>query len=180
MSDMDAPNPAHAAGPAGPGVDTAALLEQLADVATPDAVAWFPPAPGWWIVAGLILLGLYFVVRFFARRRQRARYRKEARVLLEAIDQQWARDHDDHAYAIAAHQLVRRVAIHVSGRESVARLTGRDFIESVNALSVAAFSRRAGDMLSEASYRPSAEINVECLRTEVADWLSRLEGVRRA
>lgn len=173
---MDAPSPAIP----GSGIDAAALLEQLEDVAAPGAAPWFPPAPGWWVVAALVLVGLYFAVRFLADRRRQSLYRREASELLEALDQQWQRDHDDRAYAIAAHQLVRRVAIHVGGRDAVARLTGRRFIDYVNVLSNAALSRRAGEMLSEASYRRSADLDIDMLRTEVAAWLSRLDGARRA
>jgi hypothetical protein len=38
-------------------MDSEELLAQLADIHLPEAVSFWPPAPGWWILA-LILLGI--------------------------------------------------------------------------------------------------------------------------
>ena len=45
----------------------------LRDIHLPDAVAWWPPAFGWWIVAALVvLLGIALSVRTWQQRRHRA------------------------------------------------------------------------------------------------------------
>ncbi|MGB5468066.1 MAG: DUF4381 family protein, partial [Sedimenticolaceae bacterium] len=42
--------------------DTAIGLTGLRDYHLPDAVGWWPPAPGWWLLFGLLLvLGGLFV-----------------------------------------------------------------------------------------------------------------------
>ena len=44
---------------------------ELRDIHLPTEISWWPLAPGWWIVIGLILLGI--VISIFLYRRQQAR-----------------------------------------------------------------------------------------------------------
>lgn len=47
---------------------------QLRDIRGLDAVSWWPPAPGWWIGALLLLLtliGLFLLIRHFIRYRRK-------------------------------------------------------------------------------------------------------------
>lgn len=45
----------------------------LRDVHVPLSPSWWPPAPGWWIVAGVALLAALAVFVWLHRRRQRVR-----------------------------------------------------------------------------------------------------------
>jgi len=174
MNEMDVP--------AEPDPMTAALLEQLKDVALSDPAPWWPPAPGWWLVAAILLVVAALIVRVIVERRRRNRYRKEAATLLDELRTIWESDRDDHAYASGAHQLVRRAAIHVAGRDAISRLTGRAFVDHVNTLSMAPLSRETGSLLTEFSYRATSPdgLDLERIHAELEAWLSQLEGPHRA
>src|SRR5690606_21829206 len=43
-------------------------LSQLADIHLPDAVTIWPPAPGWWVLAALVLVAAAFLCRHQLRR----------------------------------------------------------------------------------------------------------------
>ncbi|MDD9890866.1 MAG: DUF4381 domain-containing protein, partial [Gammaproteobacteria bacterium] len=44
-------------------MDSEELLAQLADIHLPGEISYWPPAPGWWVLAALLLLGGYFLIR---------------------------------------------------------------------------------------------------------------------
>ena len=54
------------------------MLAQLAPLRTPSAITWWPPAPGWWLIAIVLLIVLTFVLRRLWRRRMRNHYRRIA------------------------------------------------------------------------------------------------------
>ena len=51
------------------------LLQKMRDIHYPGDPSWFPPAPGWWLVAALLIAALIWLYRRFYRyRRDRAPY----------------------------------------------------------------------------------------------------------
>lgn len=60
-------------------------LEQLRDIHLPEAVHWWPPAPGWWIVTTLVLALLIWLGRYLQRRYRHQYFRSESRELLKQI-----------------------------------------------------------------------------------------------
>ena len=170
-------------GPLQPTGQPTGLLEQLRDIRMPEAASWWPPAPGWWIVAALVVAGVFLVIRFLRRRSLEKQYRKEAHQLLDDLYASWQEDRDDRAFASRAHQLLRRIVIHHVGRDGVARITGRAFIDRANMLSTAMLSEQTSSLLTELSYRPDADAEVEFeidrVRREIEAWLERLERPRR-
>jgi hypothetical protein len=55
--------------------DVTAQLAQLRDIRLPDAISWWPPAPGWWIVAGVLLAGIACLAALEFRRRRSLKYK---------------------------------------------------------------------------------------------------------
>jgi len=53
-------------------------LAELRDLAQVEAIPFWPPAPGWWILASLIILAVVFGLRIWRKRYLRAAYRREA------------------------------------------------------------------------------------------------------
>jgi len=149
----------------------------------PEPASWWPPAPGWWIVAALVLAGVFLVFRFLRRRSREKRYRKEAHQLLDDLYTTWQKDKDDRAFASGAHQLLRRIVIHHAGRDGVAGITGGAFIDRANRLSTAVLSEQTSSLLTELSYRPDADaeakFEIDQARREIEAWLERLERPRR-
>jgi hypothetical protein len=170
--------------PAEPIAQPSELLAQLRDIRIPDTASWWPPAPGWWIAAALILTGLFLIFRSLRRRALEKRYQKDAHQLLDGLYANWREDRDDRAFASGAHQLLRRIVIHHLGRDGVARLTGRAFIDRANTLSAATLSAQTNSLLTDLSYRPTSDTeshsDIEQVRHEIEAWLDRLERPRRA
>jgi len=62
--------------------DVTAQLAQLRDIHLPDAISWWPLAPGWWVLAGVLLVGVACVAVFEFRRRRSLKYKA-----LQELDQ---------------------------------------------------------------------------------------------
>ncbi|MCH1447011.1 MAG: DUF4381 domain-containing protein [Luminiphilus sp.] len=54
------------------------LIQQLAPLRTPDPIGFWPLAPVWWVVIGLLVIALSFLCFQLLKRYQRDSYRREA------------------------------------------------------------------------------------------------------
>jgi len=60
-------------------------LDQLRDIHLPEAISWWPPAPGWWILALASCALLAWLLRSLYRRYQAKHYRRQALVQLQQL-----------------------------------------------------------------------------------------------
>ena len=61
-------------------------LSQLRDIHLPETGGLWPPAPGWWVLAILLIAVLAALVWLFIRRRQRNRWFRSARAELARLE----------------------------------------------------------------------------------------------
>ena len=107
-------------------MDSEELLAQLADIRLPEAVSWWPPAPGWWL-----LLTLIAVAVFFGAQRFRLARAKKLRLqgALNELKRSAAESRDPLTQLNAVNSVLRRVAlVHYSAAE-VAGLSGQSWAE---------------------------------------------------
>lgn len=61
-------------------------LSQLRDIHLPETGGFWPPAPGWWILAALFIAGLVALIWLILRRRKRNRWYRAARAELGRLE----------------------------------------------------------------------------------------------
>jgi len=117
-----------------------ASLDNLHDIIVPDAVGFFPPAPGWYIVALLFLsLLFHFGVRRY-KEYKKSEYKREA--LKELLIYKESSKED----VIALLSLAKRVGLAAFGRHKIAKLSDDswwDFMEQHSKVKVDAQLRVA-------------------------------------
>src|SRR5690606_10977785 len=88
--------------------DQAAMALPLRDIHLPPEPAFWPPAPGWWLLAAVLLGAGLVLGRHLLRWRARRRWRRAIEAELDAIAADRERDLAARATALSA--LLRRVA----------------------------------------------------------------------
>ncbi|MEN8155371.1 MAG: DUF4381 domain-containing protein [Bacteroidota bacterium] len=127
----------------------------------PDAVPFWPPAPGWYVLAGLLMLLLVFLAYRWVIHRRRNRYRVAALQQLNEIEQS-AGETPDQKALFSLSRLLKITALAVYPREKVASLTGEDWMEF---LAESSRGAKPGDvvesLLTRATLQPPGEVAIE-------------------
>ncbi len=116
-------------------------LSALRDIHLPDAVAFWPPAPGWWFVAAALLTAAGLAWIGWRRRRRGVRRQALRELELLAHDFQQRSRLDDLAAGLSI--LMRRVALLRFGAGQAAVLHGEPWIDFLVREAAFGTSRRA-------------------------------------
>ena len=144
---------------------------QLRDIHLPDPIGWWPPALGWWLLAGLliVLAVTVWLVRRYLRRRALPR---AARAELEQLRLGYAGDADAQALLAGVSTWLRRVALQYFPRAEVAGLTGEAWLIRLDAtLGGDDFRNGPGRVLHSGPYQTQPEVDAEALLTLCNRWL---------
>lgn len=156
------------------------LLDQLQDIHAP-AASWWPPAPGWWLLALALLLALGLLLRWQLRRAGRRRWVALAEAELLGLQVAFDAGQLDPRQAVASLSvLMRRAALAALGRERAARATDERWIAVIGEVGGGRFGRAAAELLLSAPYRREApsEEQVRDLFAQCGDWLRGARRVR--
>lgn len=162
------------------------LAERLRDIRDIDPVSPWPPGPGWWLLA-LILAILPFVIiryrphlffrRFFKQRLATPDWRKSGAKELRALRARIGTD-DPKQVASDLSELLRRVAMARCGREVCAGLSGNAWLQWLRDHDPNSFDwPNKGQLLASAPYAPTlppdASLNLEELIDAALNWSSQ-------
>lgn len=142
-------------------------LAALAPLRAPDAITWWPLAPGWWILIACACLMLALLAWLFWRRWSARAYRRQAQTLLEDLD----RTSTD--YFGDVNRILKAVALRSYGRRRVAQLSGGAWLAFLQ--STAQGGTPFPAELAEAPYRNPREQDAQgdVLYRAASDWLRR-------
>jgi len=105
-------------------------VEQLRDIHGLEPVSWWPLAPGWWIIVGVILLFLVFgisflIYRHFTKKEQSPDWRQVALAEWTTLTTEPFTPKERLTHL---NILLRRVAMQRYGRQTCAGLTGEPWL----------------------------------------------------
>jgi hypothetical protein len=143
----------------------------LRDIHLPGAVAWWPPAYGWWIVFGLVLAaGAFLAWRYRSHYRERAAMRGFKAV---ARDLAGGGAPSDCVQRIS--MILRRFAMSVAGSSPVAGLTGDAWLRFLDSRwRRDEFAAGIGRILIFGPYAPPDRVSagdVDALNELCMDWV---------
>jgi hypothetical protein len=153
-------------------------LSELADIHLPDAVGFWPPAPGWWVLAALALLALVLLyrkqlARAFLRRRLGAALR-ELDNALRAFKAAPERNAAGLQLLQTFNAVLKRVALVHYSDPAVPGLSGRAWLRFLDAqMHSADFTVGAGQVLGDGIYRPVFDADVDALHALCRRWVEQ-------
>jgi len=149
------------------------LLEQLRDIHSAPAVSWWPPAPGWWVLAILVL-----AVLFWVGRRLLARYRihQRRRQMLGWIDHLNATidpDKDPHAYLSTLNRVFKVVALRAFPTQQCAAMAGQEWAEFIGRNLNIKQSGEALSVLENGPYKPAPHFDPVDISDLARAWIKQ-------
>ncbi|MDX1403949.1 MAG: DUF4381 domain-containing protein [Woeseiaceae bacterium] len=126
----------------------------LRDLHLPEAIGWWPPAPGWWfLILVAVAVLVYYAVQAIRRWRHNA-LRRVALGELRRIRKQFAAGIDDITLAKQLSELLRRTMLAYVPRQEVAGLTGERWLHWLDeGLDEKLFTAGAGKAVESLPYR---------------------------
>ena len=165
--------------------DEAATTLPLRDIHLPPDPSFWPPAPGWWLLAALLLGAGLLLARRLPRWRARRRLRRAIEAELDRIAAD--RESDPATRAAALSGLLRRAARLID--PAAVALSGEDWLAFLDRQwpparrGVASFRQEPARLLLELPYRPPGDrdarsADLPALIALAREWLGHaLRGV---
>lgn len=145
-------------------------LAQLRDIHPAEPISWWPPAPGWWLAAGVALAVAIGLIFFLQRRALANRYRKVALNTLSLLARQDMAPAPIVLDEISA--ILRRVAIQSYGRQRVAPLAGDAWLAFLDQTgNTSEFSSGAARVLGSERYRPAVKADIDQVLVIAKKWI---------
>jgi hypothetical protein len=148
----------------------------LRDIHLPTPPSWWPPAIGWWLLLGLLVV-VFALLWFLVRRFKQLRYRKQALLYLNELEQNV--DSTSHFVAELS-TLLRRSALCAFPDTDCASLSGSKWLEFLDQnLADTSFTTGVGRCLADGPYQPEVDIERKALIALCRRWLKKLPPAPR-
>ncbi len=146
----------------------------LRDIHLPEAVSWWPPAPGWWLlIVALVVLVLGFI--FLWRWIKHKPLRKLAAIEFNNIVANFGQQRDSRQLLGQLSTLLRRVLMNYLGRNSSAAVTGDDWIKQLNMLADKnCFNAEQEALLSRGQFQQELDFDSHALLNSCERWIKAL------
>jgi hypothetical protein len=165
-------------------MDSAELLAQLADIHLPPPVSFWPPAPGWWVLAFVVLALLIWLV---AKWLEAARQRKICAYALQELDDVYnvyleraagGATQADEARLLFVNQVnavLRRVALWHYPGSGIASLGGTQWVDFIRKKGESSpMSDEIAEAISRGRFQTRCEVDPEQLYRFAERWIANL------
>jgi hypothetical protein len=151
-------------------------LDALKDIYLPVEPHWWPPAPGWWITAALILAMLWWCGRhFWAYRAATRPIRAAQRMIDSLIAKEATATSNDATLANQCNEVLKRLLVVALGMRTLTNQSGETWLRTLDQLSMTtSFTQGAGSALGEDRFRPQFSANRRALLNCVKQLLNKV------
>jgi hypothetical protein len=151
--------------------DDTQLLQQLRDIHGAGEPGWWPPAPGWWLLALAFLLALALLLRMLLRQLAARRRRNAWLRELEALNWHQSPSEHPHEYLAGLNRLFRAVAVKAFPGTACARLQGEPWVDWIRELLPEMAESDGLGALSSGPYEPAPRFDAEKLNELARTWV---------
>lgn len=164
---------------------TQSPLDQLADIHLPNAVSWWPLAPGWWALLALVVIAVitFFVWRHKAKQNN---YRTQAQQQLDSIYANYQQTENAAAFLHDVSVLLRRTALTAYPNSFNASIKGQAWLAWLDRVCPIdkknpqpLFRSPCGEQLLTASYQKNPSVDAAALYSLCRYWLAQHRNYRQ-
>lgn len=160
-------------------------LAALPPLAAPAQVSWWPPAPGWWLLALFFCIALAWLLHAGSRLLRRRHLQRWIQGQLDALFERYKLSADRAAYLHEANLLLRRIWLaagpvgdnHDGRNDKLDAYTAcdQDWLALLDKLSSNAISGPAGMQLLQ-QYQPHPDADIDALDAAIRLWCKGLRS----
>ena len=165
-------------------MDSAELLEQLADIHLPGPVSFWPPAPGWWLLALLVIaLLVWLTIKALDARKQRQICAFALQELDKAYGTFQTQQNSDPELLNQArltflnkfNAVLRRVALWHFPQQNIASLGGRAWVDFIREKGESTLlTDEIAEALVEGRFKTHCDVDAEQLHQFGERWIVSL------
>jgi hypothetical protein len=149
------------------------LLSQLRDIHAAADPGWWPPAPGWWLLAALLAFLLAVALRFASRKWLVARRRRKLFAALDAIAADVDPVKDPHEYLARINRLFRVVALRAFPGTASVRLQGVEWVGFIQSLLPDNARSESLSALASGPYEQRPQFDARGLSALARTWVAK-------
>lgn len=144
-------------------------LSQLRDIHPPQGAGFWPPAPGWWLLALVLILAALGLGLWLHRRWRRNRWRRSA---LQELDTLARARKADSAWFQHLNQLLKRAAAVCHPQQHPLALSGADWVDFLCRTGGEPW-RETFQALARGSWQPRVHCDPDQAVSAARQWLRR-------
>ena len=149
------------------------LLSQLRDIHAAPEVPWWPPAPGWWVLALLMLILLIWLgSRLLARYRAHQR-RKQMLGWIDHLNASIDPQRDPQAYLSTLNRIFKLVALRAFPDQQCAVMAGNEWVGFLSGEMKGASSVESLDVLVSGPYDPAPQFDSSVISELTRAWIKQ-------
>jgi hypothetical protein len=147
------------------------LLAQLRDIHGAPAAPWWPPAPGWWVLALLVAIGLFYVVRYASKRHQQKQRRLQLTRFVDRVTQEVDPAAAPQEYLASLNRVFKIVALRAFPENHCALMQGAEWVDFLRIKLGDAGESDELKVLAVGPYQPAPEFDAERLTGLAKRWI---------
>lgn len=147
------------------------LLSQLRDIHTAAPVGWWPPAPGWWVLALLLLVLLGWLGRRVLARYRVHQRRKQMLGWVDHLNANIDPQRDPQAYLSTLNRIFKLVALRAFPDQHCAVLSGQKWVDFLIEKTNKTQSAETLGVLATGPYDPAPKFNPDQLSELSRYWI---------
>ncbi|MFC1776113.1 DUF4381 domain-containing protein [Pseudomonadota bacterium] len=149
------------------------LLSQLRDIHTAPPVPWWPPAPGWWVLAFLLMVLLIWIGRRLLARYRIGRRRKQMLGWVDHLNATIDPQLQPQAYLATLNRIFKLVALRAFPERHCAAMAGQDWVDFLSDKMSNLQSAESLNVLASGPYDPAPRFDPEIISELTRHWITQ-------
>lgn len=149
------------------------LLSQLRDIHAAPPVSWWPPAPGWWLLAGILMLVLVWLGRRGMSRHREQKRRKQMLAWVDQLNNTVDAEHEPQLWLATLNRILKLVALRAFPDRHCAVLAGQDWVDFLVGQIGQVDSKDSLTALASGPYDPAPRFDPSALSELARLWIHK-------